>query len=258
MHPLMTNSWLRYVTGLSIAGRVGIGAAKGVGGFLVEAGSFVVLSGLTFGVYGTHVIGESIYAGYQEAGALGAVNAVNPLYAIAKAGVMSYLAAERGDYEAAGEAGANATMQVLSAAVVGGLASKAAPGAVGAGAAEAGASAAPKAYSVAFETTIPKRGIGTYRSHFTAANENLLWATASPELANALRQALGTNFEGTILSGSGYVLGRSPAGWTWHHVPNQPGVLQLVPLSQHAPGSAFQGLLHPGGIGGMTIWGQLY
>jgi hypothetical protein len=52
--------------------------------------------------------------------------------------------------------------------------------------------------------------------------------------------------------------GTSPANWTWHHVPNQPGVMQLVPRSQHQWGSLEQPLLHPGGRGGFSIWGADY
>ncbi|MEO7591496.1 MAG: HNH endonuclease [Byssovorax sp.] len=78
------------------------------------------------------------------------------------------------------------------------------------------------------------------------------------EFAAALRQALGENFEGSILRSNGSIVASSPAGWTWHHVPNQPGVLQLVPRIQHATGSAFQPLLHPNGVGGMYIWGSQY
>ncbi|WP_420878175.1 HNH endonuclease [Sorangium cellulosum] len=60
------------------------------------------------------------------------------------------------------------------------------------------------------------------------------------------------------MSPAGRVLGRSPAGWTWHHVPGRPGVLQLVPIEQHASGSSWQHLLHPNGQGGMSEWGHLY
>ncbi|MFS8070577.1 MAG: HNH endonuclease [Byssovorax sp.] len=80
---------------------------------------------------------------------------------------------------------------------------------------------------------------------------------SDPELATALRKTLGANFESTILSPSGRVLGASPAGWTWHHAV-EPGVLQLVPRSQHVTGSAWQSLLHPGGAGGMVLWGSRY
>ena len=123
---------------------------------------------------------------------------------------------------------------------------------------------APRAYSVAFETRLalaqhgPSRGIGTYRAHFAAANKSLLQSMTDPELAAALRQALGENFEGSILRSNGSIVASSPEGWTWHHVPDQPGVLQLVPRIQHATGSIFQPLLHPNGVGGMYIWGSQF
>jgi len=116
----------------------------------------------------------------------------------------------------------------------------------------------PSAYSVAFEARLTARGVGKYGAHFAEANQQLLKSMADPDLAAALRQTLGANFEGSILSSSGRVLGSSPAGWTWHHVVDQPGVLHLVPRAQHAPGSAWQWLLHPGGEGGMTLWGSKY
>jgi len=119
------------------------------------------------------------------------------------------------------------------------------------------AEAEPSAYSVAFEAKLTPQGIGTYGSHFAEANEQLLKAMADPETANALRSTLGADFEGAIVSPSGSVRGVSPEGWTWHHA-SEPGVLQLVPDFQHAPGSAWQPLLHPGGAGGMSIWGADY
>ena len=118
--------------------------------------------------------------------------------------------------------------------------------------------AAPSGYSVAFEATLTPRGVGTYPAHFAEANARLLAAMGNPELATALRTTLGANFEGTVVSAAGNVRGISPAGWTWHHVPGRPGVLQLVPAGQHAPGSAWQGILHPKGEGGMAEWGWLY
>jgi hypothetical protein len=119
------------------------------------------------------------------------------------------------------------------------------------------AEAAPSAYSVAFEARLTPQGIGTYGSHFAEANEQLLKAMADPETANALRSTLVADFEGSIVSSSGSGRGVSPEGWTWHHA-SEPGVLQLVPDFQHAPGSAWQPLLHPGGVGGMSIWGADY
>ncbi len=109
--------------------------------------------------------------------------------------------------------------------------------------------AAPRAYSVAAEVEIPMQGIGTRASHFEMANKALLEQMAAhPEQAQAIR-ALIPSYEASVTNGA-RVLGASPAGWTWHHVATRPGVLQLVPTEQHARGSAFQALLHPGGAGG--------
>ena len=57
-------------------------------------------------------------------------------------------------------------------------------------------------------------------------------------------------------SASGAANGLSPSGWTWHHVPQSPGVLQLVPRGQHTAGSGFYELMHPTGRGGFFIWGK--
>lgn len=119
-------------------------------------------------------------------------------------------------------------------------------GAVGFSVAAKGASA----YSVAFETTIPKLGMGTRPEHFKAANaalESSIKSDASfARMADQLGIQVPTN------------RGTSPANWTWHHVPNQPGAMQLVPRSQHQWGSLEQPLLHPGGKGGFSICGSEY
>ncbi|WP_437312750.1 HNH endonuclease [Sorangium sp. So ce385] len=46
-----------------------------------------------------------------------------------------------------------------------------------------------------------------------------------------------------------------PAGWTWHHE-LEPGVMRLVPRSQHTPGSPHWNALHPNGRGSWFIWGE--
>jgi hypothetical protein len=66
-----------------------------------------------------------MWAGYHEQaadgtkmGVVGAINSLNPLYAIAKGGLETYLAVERGDFEAAGEKGV-VTAIVTAVTVVG-------------------------------------------------------------------------------------------------------------------------------------------
>jgi RHS repeat-associated protein len=107
-----------------------------------------------------------------------------------------------------------------------------------------------RAYSVAFETTIAKLGLGTRREHFKAANAALESAIKSdPSFA---RMAEGLNIQVPLDRRT------SPSGWTWHHAADEPGVMQLVPRDQHLPGSAWQPLLHPDRKGGFSNWGADY
>jgi RHS repeat-associated protein len=106
----------------------------------------------------------------------------------------------------------------------------------------------PVAYSVAYQTKIDKLGVGERASHFTNANKNLSAdMKKDPEFARMMEK-LGVSIER---------FDRSPKNWTWHHVIDQPGVLQLVPRSQHQ-GSGWQPLLHPNQTGGFKMWGSQY
>ena len=126
-------------------------------------------------------------------------------------------------------------------------------GALSGGLGAPAASGAPRAYSVAFETMIPKIGTGNRPAHFQSANEALLaQMRASPKLAQAI-QSLGIEVPTWA---SGAAKGLSPAGWTWHHVPETPGLMQLVPRGQHTTGSGFYELMHPTGRGGFFLWGK--
>ncbi len=114
--------------------------------------------------------------------------------------------------------------------------------------------AAPRAYSVAYRTRLaPESYPGVSRgAHFQEANGNLLRAMeGDASFARSMRD-LGVNLERTP---TGLAPRQSPAGWTWHHADSL-GELQLVPRFQHAPGSAWQELLHPSGHGGYSIWGK--
>lgn len=100
-------------------------------------------------------------------------------------------------------------------------------------------------YSVAFETTIEKLGAGTRASHFSSANKALI-ATMQSDAAFAKSiDDLGIKIDR---------MDRSPAGWSWHHVPDQPGVMQLIPRAQHQ-GGAWQSILQPDQVGGFKLWG---
>jgi len=109
-------------------------------------------------------------------------------------------------------------------------------------------------YSVAFEMKLnPSSYPGVLRpAHFQEANEALLTAMEGDAKFAQTMQGAGVNLSRTP---TGLAPRTSPAGWTWHHA-EKPGVMQLVPRSQHAPGSIFQDALHPGGQGGFSIWGQ--
>ena len=106
-------------------------------------------------------------------------------------------------------------------------------------------------YSVAYEVNLP---VGTYPGttravHNHEANAILLNAMKDPEFAQGMNNLI-PNIENQI---SGSKAWSSPDGWTWHHVPNQPGVLQLVPSTQHW---GLWNIFHPNNVGGFKLWGK--
>jgi hypothetical protein len=116
-----------------------------------------------------------------------------------------------------------------------------------------------RAYSVAFETTLAPLADDAARTvsrgpHFKAANEALLNAMqSSPEFASGIR-SLGIEVP---TSSTGAALGKCPTNWSWHHVADRRGVMQLVPTFQHR-GGAWRALFHPRGLGGFKLWGADY
>jgi hypothetical protein len=109
-------------------------------------------------------------------------------------------------------------------------------------------------YSVAFEMKLKLSSYpGKLRpSHDLEANEAFLESLeGDPEFERAMQQ-MGITMQRTP---TGLTPRRPPAGWTWHHA-QEPGVMQLVPSSQHEPGTIFQGVLHPNGRGGYSKWGK--
>ncbi|WP_181168090.1 HNH endonuclease [Mesorhizobium sp. B2-4-19] len=130
------------------------------------------------------------------------------------------------------------------------------PELVAEGAGGAGASPAPTGqfYSVVFETRLdPALYPNVSRPrHFQAANEALLvLMEREPDFAKILQEA-GINLQRTK---RGLVPRRAPPGYTWHH-DTKAGVMQLVPRSQHDPGTIFQKALHPNRRGGFSLWGK--
>jgi hypothetical protein len=97
-----------------------------------------------------------------------------------------------------------------------------------------------------FETTIARTGAGTREAHKVLANRDMAAATSDMEFARML-----LSMKVKPVGGTG-----TPAGFRWHHATDRPGVMQLVPEAQHAPGSLFQDVLHPGGSGGFAQWGR--
>ncbi|BCG79497.1 HNH endonuclease [Mesorhizobium sp. 113-3-3] len=130
------------------------------------------------------------------------------------------------------------------------------PELVAEGAGGAGASPAPTGqfYSVVFETKLDSAlypNVSRPR-HFQAANVALLvLMEREPDFAKILQEA-GINLQRTK---RGLVPRRAPPGYTWHH-DMKAGVMQLVPRSQHDPGTIFQKALHPNRGGGFSLWGK--
>jgi len=102
----------------SVGLEIYIGVAQGTAELALDTAKSLVLNALTFGGYGTWQFGKAIWAGYQDDRYVGALNAVNPLYQLARGGADAYMAAERENYRAAGAAGVK-TVVLGAAAVVG-------------------------------------------------------------------------------------------------------------------------------------------
>jgi DNase/tRNase domain of colicin-like bacteriocin len=107
-------------------------------------------------------------------------------------------------------------------------------------------------YSVAYEmelTNTSYPGVTRYM-HFQEANVALDAAFKT----NPMLEQLGISVP---RSAAGKIIGKSPTNWVWHHNINR-GVMQLVPKSQHPniPGGIFWETMHPGGVGGYSIWGK--
>jgi hypothetical protein len=113
------------------------------------------------------------------------------------------------------------------------------------------------AYSVAFETQLDDAVLGSSRSvHFNRANGALDDALqADPSFASAFDDWIPGASSAVSRAGGRTTL----SGYTCHHAPSSAvdgrvGVMQLVPTTQHAPGSIWQRLLHPDGAGGYAEW----
>lgn len=112
-------------------------------------------------------------------------------------------------------------------------------------------------YSVAFETTLPPSSHkGSRGSHFRISNQALHNAFLSdPAFARIMNNLYPGVVDHVKPGPRGAFSSKSPPNLTWHHVPNSPGVMQLVPRAQHMVPGPIQNSLHPGGRGGYANWG---
>ncbi|WP_437727730.1 RHS repeat-associated core domain-containing protein [Sorangium sp. So ce861] len=102
----------------TVVGQTLLGAAEGTRDLGFGIARSLVLNALTFGMYGGYELGGAIWAGYEQDGILGALNAVNPLYHIGLGAADTALAIDGGDYREAGAAGTK-TMILAAATVLG-------------------------------------------------------------------------------------------------------------------------------------------
>jgi hypothetical protein len=147
-------------SGGDIALDVGLGVGDGLFDLTVGVGTTLLLNAVTLGGYSTYQVGVSMWQGYKEFGLIGAINTLNPFYAIGKGAVETYQAADRGDYRAAGSHGAVTAVVAVTtfSGIVQGLralAGKVSPGAGAGAAAPTKASASAEASAAA---TGAKRG----------------------------------------------------------------------------------------------------
>lgn len=115
-----------------------------------------------------------------------------------------------------------------------------------------------KAYSVAFEANLPKSmypGVSAQK-HFQEANRQLLsYLKVDTKFANMIEELI-PNIQTTLVRPRS-ISRNPPKDWTWHHHPDKPGVLQLVPFEQHYSPLLWT-IFHPGNKGGMHNWGGGY
>jgi hypothetical protein len=113
--------------------------------------------------------------------------------------------------------------------------------------------AEPSAYSVAYETQLDPTDFGRSRAvHFNRANAAL---DADLKADPAFRETMERLIPGISDDVSAIGGRKTPAGWIWHHDLGA-GVMQLVPVVQHTPGSLWWRILHPlpGAAGGYSAW----
>ena len=112
-------------------------------------------------------------------------------------------------------------------------------------------------YSVLMEAELK---LGTYMAsdanHFRQANSQLYQMIQGDTSLGTLFEAQYPGITDFVTPGPrGGFADTSPPGLTWHHDPETPGNLQLVPRDQHQAPGPVQNSLHPNQQGGREIWG---
>lgn len=117
----------------------------------------------------------------------------------------------------------------------------------------------PGCYTSVYRMKLDKADFGKSRpTHFRRANAALLKDIQSdPELRDTLSRVVAPDLEKQLTD----YPARAPRGWVWNHAlsaqaDGESGVMELVPLSEHTPGSPWWRVLHPGpnGAGGYSEW----
>ena len=135
------------------------GIGLGVVDWLWKSEKVAVLNVLTAGYYSSYASYKAIGQGYHDDGALGAVNAVNPLYQVAKGGVDTAVSVERGDYRGAGSSGAGLLAAVIATVITSGKGADAVEAVSAAEAAAASDTAALLARAQEVHAALPADGI---------------------------------------------------------------------------------------------------
>ena len=117
----------------------------------------------------------------------------------------------------------------------------------------------PSAYSSAYEMKLQPSDFGRSRSvHFNRANASLDETIKADSEFAELMEGLMPGVQNSVSSVGGRA---TPAGWVWEHASTttaagEKGVMRLVPIEQHTPGSPWWRVLHPdhGAAGGYSEW----
>lgn len=113
------------------------------------------------------------------------------------------------------------------------------------------------AYSVVIEARLrPGTFTASDAAHFRQANKQLYeMIRTDPQLAARLEAQYPGITQHVTPGPRGGFADTPPPGFSWHHHPKQPGVIQLVPRDHHQAAGPVQQSLHPEQKGGRENWG---